>query len=242
MAQQTETERRVWWHFIKCMRDYRLVNDGDKVLIALSGGKDSLLLTELMARKSRIFMPRFSVEAVHVRMENVSYESDTTYLETFCHNLGIPLHIITSRFEPDPQRNSHCVKSPCFLCSWQRRKEIFRLAQSEGFNKIALGHHQDDLIHTALMNTIYEGRFDTMDIILPLDKMPLTIIRPLALVRESDITVLAKEKGYVKQTKTCQYDDTTRRAAVSRIYQEIETINPEARHSIWQALRKNKKY
>ena len=145
----------------RALREYRLIEDGEHVLVALSGGKDSLCLLQLLAERRHIYPPRFQLSAVHVRMENIAYETDTSYLEDFCRRLDVPLHILTTRFDVDetPTRKQ---KTPCFLCSWNRRKQIFNLAQELGCQKIALGHHQDDILHTALMNLTFQGRFDSM--------------------------------------------------------------------------------
>lgn len=224
--------KRIENKFHKAIKQYQLIEDGDYVLVGLSGGKDSLLLTELLAKRSRIFSPRFKVCAVHVRMENISYESDTKYLEEFCSRLNVELHVLTTCFEEKPGQS----KQPCFLCSWNRRKQMFRLAQKLGCNKIALGHHQDDIIHTALMNIVFEGSFSSMPVKLKLDKMPITIIRPLALVQEADISEYAAEQHYEKQKKQCPYEHDTRRQQVRNIFNTIEQINPEARYSIWHAM------
>lgn len=235
--------------FIKAMATYHLIEDDDRILVGLSGGKDSLLLTELLAKRAKIDHPRFEVEALHVRMENIHYESDTSYLQQFCEELGIRLHVRTTRFEveplpdnPDHPNNPESAarlrkqKQPCFLCSWQRRREMFNLAQQLGCNKIALGHHQDDLIHTALMNLTFQGRFDTMPASLKMRKMPLTIIRPLCMMEETDIKAYAEMRGYQKQTKLCPYETDSHRSDIKRLYNEMEQINPEARFSIWRAL------
>ena len=101
---QNEIESRRLWHrlnerFVKAMATYHLIEDDDKILVGLSGGKDSLLLLELLAKRSRIDHPRFKVEALHVRMENIHYETDTSYLQAFCDNLGVKLHVLTTSFE-----------------------------------------------------------------------------------------------------------------------------------------------
>lgn len=226
-----DVERRLQWHFHKALRDYRLIEDGDKVLVGLSGGKDSLCLLEFLARRSKVFRPKFSVEALHVRMENIQYESDTVYLQQFCDNLGVPLHIITTRFD-DTQH----TKPACFLCSWQRRKQLFNLAQELGCNKIALGHHQDDLIHTALMNLTFQGHFSSMPPLLKMDKMPLSIIRPLCLCQEADIEEYASIRKYEKQLKRCPYEKDTNRTTVHELFDRMQQMNAEARYSIWNAL------
>ena len=221
--------------------EHRLKERFDRILVGLSGGKDSLLLTELLANRAKIDHPRFSVEALHVRMENIQYETDTSYLQQFCDEQGVKLHLRTTRFEigeetANDARDARRQKQPCFLCSWMRRKEMFNLAQELGCNKIALGHHQDDMLHTALMNLTFQGRFDTMPARLRMRKMPLTIIRPLCLIEEADIKAYAEMKGYQKQKKICPYETNSHRTDIKRLYDEIEQINPEARYSIWRAL------
>ena len=223
------------------MATYHLIEDDDRILVGLSGGKDSLLLTELLANRAKIDHPRFSVEALHVRMENIQYETDTSYLQQFCDEQGVKLHLRTTRFEIGEEtvndaRDARRQKQPCFLCSWMRRKEMFNLAQELGCNKIALGHHQDDMLHTALMNLTFQGRFDTMPARLKMHKMPLTIIRPLCLIEEADIKAYAEMKGYQKQKKICPYETNSHRTDIKRLYDEIEQMNPEARYSIWRAL------
>ena len=234
-------EHRLKERFVKAMATYHLIEDDDRILVGLSGGKDSLLLTELLANRAKIDHPRFSVEALHVRMENIQYETDTSSLQQFCDEQGVKLHLRTTRFEIGEEtvndaRDARRQKQPCFLCSWMRRKEMFNLAQELGCNKIALGHHQDDMLHTALMNLTFQGRFDTMPARLRMRKMPLTIIRPLCLIEEADIKAYAEMKGYQKQKKICPYETNSYRTDIKRLYDEIEQINPEARYSIWRAL------
>jgi len=240
-------EERLWKTFNKALGQYQLIDEGDRILVGLSGGKDSLCLLEFLARRSRVHVPRFTVEALHVRMENVRYETDTSYLQSFCARLDIPLHLVTTSFNsqlstliatPHSQRENSQLKQkpPCFLCSWQRRKQLFNLAQQLGCTKIALGHHQDDLIHTALMNLTFHGHFSTMPAKLKMRKMPLTIIRPLCLCREDDIRAFAEQQGYEKQLKQCPYERTTHRTTAAQLFAQMEQLSPEARYNIFHAL------
>ena len=214
-----------------------MLADGDRILIGLSGGKDSLCLLEMLARRQRIFKPKIEVETVHVRMKNIHYESDTSYLERFASEHGVKLHIINTEFDETKKSD----KPACFLCSWHRRKALFHYAQEADFNKIALGHHMDDIIHTAMLNQFYQGSFSTMPAVMQMDKMPLTIIRPLCLTKESDIKEYAELCRYEKQIKTCPYEQASNRTDMRRVFEEIERINPEARYSIWHALEKEGK-
>lgn len=211
---------------------FGMIADGDKILVGLSGGKDSLCLLEMLAKMSRISVPRFTVEAIHVRMGNVQYETDTEYIETFAHDLGIKLHIVTTSFD-----ETTAGKKPiCFLCSWYRRKEMFNLAQELGCNKIALGHHQDDIIHTAMLNIFNQGHFSTMPVKMKMRKMPITVIRPLCMVKESDIAEYATLQNYKKQITQCKYEHASQRTDMRRLFEAMERKTPEVRYSIWHAL------
>ena len=229
---EQKLERKIISRFHKALSDYSLIDDGDYILIGLSGGKDSLCLLEMLARRAKIQRPNFKVEAVHIRMENIKYETSTDYLQSFADRFDVPLHILTTGFDASTDKR----KSPCFLCSWNRRKQIFNLAQELGCNKIALGHHQDDIIHTTLMNEIFQGHFSTMPVKLKFKKMPVTLIRPLCLEEEADIRQYAEQQGYQKQIKQCPYENDSHRSEISRLFEEIERMNPEARYSIWNSL------
>ena len=240
-------DERLWKTFNKALGQFQLIDEDDKILVGLSGGKDSLCLLEFLARRSKVHVPHFTVEALHVRMENIHYETDTSYLQSFCDHLGVPLHIITTSFETNHNSqlsifNSQFKSKPaCFLCSWQRRKQLFNLAQELGCTKIALGHHQDDIIHTVLMNLTFQGHFSTMPVKLRMRKMPLTIIRPLCLCQEADIRTYAEQQGYEKQLKQCPYETSTNRTATSELFTHIQKLNSEARYCIWRALEADKK-
>lgn len=231
-------EQHIKQKFNKALRNYNLISQGDRILVGLSGGKDSLCLLELLAQRSKIFHPQFIVEALHVRMENIKYESNTHYLETFCESLGVKLHVITTSFNEETPPNKR-KKPECFLCSWARRKVLFRFAQDHNFNKIALGHHQDDIIHTTLMNLFYESSFSAMPISLKYNKMPITLIRPLCIVREDDIRSYAALRGYEPLLKACPFEHDTIRTTISQWYRELETANPEIRYSVWKAIERS---
>ena len=163
-----KAEQKVLKRFNKGCVDYHLLEDGDHILIALSGGKDSLELVRLLAQRARIYKPHIEVEAAHIIMDNIPYETDRSYLQAFCAENGIKLHILHSSFDEstDPR------KTRCFLCAWNRRKTLFEFAVNNGFNKIALGHHMDDILVTLLMNITFEGSHSTMQPSLPLKHYP----------------------------------------------------------------------
>lgn len=221
-------------------KEFGLIKDSDHILVGVSGGKDSLTLLDLLGRQQRMHVPSIHVEAVHIRMAEVEYASDTSYLTAFAQKAGVPLHIIETKFPTvasDIASKTKRAKPPCFLCSWARRKAMFNLAQKLGCNKIALGHHQDDIIRTALMNLTFQGQFMTMPAMLQMRKMPLTIIRPLCTVPESIISQWADEQGYQLQAKHCPHEHTTNRTNIQNVLSAMEALSPDARNSIWNALR-----
>lgn len=236
LKEQKKLDKRLRTKFNKALTDYHLIADGDKVLVALSGGKDSLFLLEMLAQRSKIFVPRFTVEAVFVKMSNISYETDCGYLQQFAESHGVKLHIIETAFDASTDKR----KTPCFLCSWYRRKAIFNLAQELGCNKLALGHHNDDIIHTALMNLMFQGHLSSMPPMMRLDKMPITIIRPLCLIEECDIIQHAVHAQYQKQRKLCPYENTSKRTVAASLFSEMQKTNNEARYNIWHALEYDK--
>ena len=211
MAELTKEDvciNRINKRFGKGVIQYGLIEDGDKILVGLSGGKDSLALVELLGKRARIFKPRFSVIAVHVVMKNIPYQSDLEYLKSHAAAYDVPLIVFETSFDPTTDTR----KSPCFLCSWNRRKALFAVAKENGCNKIALGHHMDDILETLLMNMTYQGAFSTMPPKLVMRKFDMTIIRPMCLIHESDLLELAEIRNYKKQVKNCPYESGSSRS------------------------------
>lgn len=235
MATFTEEDkllRRISTRFNKGVVKYRLIEDGDRILIGLSGGKDSLALLELLAKRSRILKPKFSVVAVHVSMSNIPYQSDLMYLRSYAESLGVSFVHYETSFDPSTDTR----KSPCFLCSWNRRKALFTVAKELGCNKIALGHHMDDILETLLMNLTFQGAFSTMPPKLVMNKFDMTLIRPMCLVHEADLEELAKLRGFRKQIKNCPYETQSNRTDMKGILKRLEALNPEARYSLWGSM------
>ena len=235
MTQLTEDEqvfKRVEEKVKRAIFDYGLIQTGDRVLIGLSGGKDSLALVELLGRRSKIFNPRFEVVVAHVIMRNIPYHSDVDYLRQQVEAQGLPFIVEETAFDPSTDRR----KSPCFLCSWMRRKALFEIAKREGCGKLALGHHQDDILETLLMNMIHQGAFGTMPPRLRMDKFAMEIIRPLCLVTEQELRRVAAARGYRQQLKRCPYETASNRAEMKELLARMEAISPDARHSLWSSM------
>ena len=235
MTQLTEDEqvfKRVEEKVKRAIFDYGLIQTGDRVLIGLSGGKDSLALVELLGRRSKIFNPRFEVVVAHVIMRNIPYHSDLDYLRQQVEAQGLPFIVEETAFDPSTDRR----KSPCFLCSWMRRKALFEIAKREGCGKLSLGHHQDDILETLLMNMIHQGAFGTMPPRLRMDKFAMEIIRPLCLVTEQELRRVAAARGYRQQLKRCPYETASNRAEMKELLARMEAISPDARHSLWSSM------
>ena len=233
-------QSRLTKRFHKACADYGLIADGDHILIGLSGGKDSLALVELLGKRAQIHVPHFRVTAVHVRVKERDYHSDLSYLEDFCARVRVPFIVRDTEIEEARGASSLEAKGkdkhPCFLCSWYRRKALFDVAQELGCNKIALGHHKDDLVETLLMNLIFQGSISTIPPLLQMEKMPIQMIRPLCLIEEKDITQYAELSGYQKQTKLCPLEKVSSRAEVKTLIQQLEQLNPDVRNSIYSAM------
>lgn len=216
----------------KMLNEHQLVEAGDRVLVGLSGGKDSMILLEALADRRRHLPFDFQIFAVHVSATNIGYEMDTGYLEEFCTELDIPLFLeeIELDLTVDPK------KSPCFICSWNRRKRIFELSKELGCNKVALGHHKDDAIQTVLMNMIFHGSISSLPQKLSMFESRIRLIRPLLFIPEKELTYYATLRSFKKQEKSCPYDDTTRRESIKEIIRHMDRLNRNARRNIFNAM------
>ena len=221
---------RLTKRFHKACADYGLIADGDHILVGLSGGKDSLALVEFLGRRAQVYVPRFQVTAVYIRLKERSYQSDIDYLQRFCASVRVPLII------RDTEIGAEEKKDPCFLCSWYRRKALFDVAQELGCNKIALGHHKDDIVETLLMNLIFQGSFGTIPPLLQMQKMPIQMIRPLCLLEEREIARYADLSGYEKQLKACPFEKESSRTQMKQLLKQLEQLNPDVRDSIMGAM------
>ena len=221
---------RLTKRFHKACADYGLIADGDHILVGVSGGKDSLALVEFLGQRAQVYVPRFQVTAVYIRLKERSYQSDIDYLERHCASVRVPFIV------RDTEIGAEEKKDPCFLCSWYRRKALFDVAQELGCNKIALGHHKDDIIETLLMNLIFQGSIGTIPPLLQMEKMPIQMIRPLCLLEEHDIARYAELSGYEKQLKACPFEKESNRTQMKQLLKQLEQFNPNVRDSIWSAM------
>ena len=236
----TRLRNKLTKRFHKACADYGLIADGDHILIGVSGGKDSLALVELLGKRAQIYVPRFQVTAVYIRMKERSYQSDIAYLSRFCASVHVPFIVRDAETGEDAKREAGGVdkreKDPCFLCSWYRRKALFEYAKKNGFKRIALGHHKDDIIATLIMNMAFQGSFSSMPPLMQMSKFDIAIIRPLALIEEQFIKELAVSEGYVIQKKSCPYEKSSFRSDAEKIIADLEKLNPNVKSSIWKSM------
>ncbi|MEL3913626.1 tRNA 2-thiocytidine biosynthesis TtcA family protein [Treponema pedis] len=193
--------------------DYKMIEENDRILLAASGGKDSTALAEYFSMRIKRPNPKFTVHAMHIASD-VAPEFSSEIIKRF-DEWNIPLTVkkisVLGRLKPGEKMN-------CWWCSSQRRTELNKFAMENGFNKIALGHHIDDILETLLMNSLQKGILATMPPVLKFDKYPVTIIRPLCLADLSMIIRHAEEAGYICSTCTCTFqENSVRKTARSRL-------------------------
>jgi len=216
----------------RAINRYSLIKENDSVAVALSGGKDSLVMLETVANRRKRLPVKYDVQAVHVHVKNIGYETDLNFIIRFCDDLHVKLHIIETEADLEKDKN----KSICFICSWLRRKELFDFVKREKCSKIAFGHHRDDAIETLLMNMISSSSISSMPPSLSMFNGEFDLIRPLILLGENEIREYAKLRDYPVQVKICPHGDDTRRADAKRLLAEMEKIDRNARHNIYSAM------
>jgi len=216
----------------KAVNRYDMIKDSDTVAVALSGGKDSHVLLETLVLRKKHLPIDYTLHAVHVNITNIPYEVDREHLESFCRCLGVPFHYRELEIEQTEKE----ALSPCFLCSWHRRKELFRFCEEHRCGKLALGHHRDDIIETFILNMMYQGSLSTMPPRLAVFGGNLEIIRPLALLAEDKIAEYARIRAFPPQKKECRHGGDSRREAVRKIIDDMEQLHGEARSTIFKAM------
>ncbi|MDR2054054.1 MAG: tRNA 2-thiocytidine biosynthesis TtcA family protein [Treponema sp.] len=185
----------------KAILERELVAEGDRILVAASGGKDSTVMAWALSSLRPALKRDYALEAVHISSDFCSC-CKKALLRSRLEEWGIPF---TDLFVPVIGRLKPGRKMNCYWCSTQRRTELLKYAVEHDFNKIALGHHLDDIIETFFMNMTDKGELSTMPVLLKYRKYPVSLIRPLALVEEQQIIACATEMDIVKAACTCPY-------------------------------------
>lgn len=216
----------------KTIHTHDLVRPDDRVLVALSGGKDSLALLEILAWRKQFLSAPATIHAAYVKAEEIPYEADENYLHSFCESLGIPFVIRSVHL--DLQRAPE--KQICFICSWHRRKALFELANELKCNKIALGHHLDDSIETLLLNMIFHGEICAMPVNLELFSGKMAIIRPMATITGHELERYAAIRGYRPLTSRCPHENDSRRKEIQKIILHMSRLNKKAKQNLFRSM------
>jgi len=214
------------------MRDHTLIEDGDHVLVGLSGGKDSMILLQVLVERQNAVPFNFKISAAHVAAEEIGYQIDREKLASFCDNLGIPLHYRT--IEPDLEKDPS--KAACFICSWHRRKVLFLLTKELMCNKLALGHHMDDVLETLFMNMVHHGEFSTMPPKLNMFDGKINLIRPLTLLQENELKKYARIRGLEETGIPCPFKDETRRKEMKKLVSEMARMHKRGRINLFRSM------
>ena len=216
----------------QAIQEYDLISENDSVLVGISGGKDSMILLEALAKIKNHLPFSFDLAAIHVTATNIGYEMDTGYLQNMCKDLAVPLHLE----EIEVDLSAKPGKSPCFVCSWHRRKTIFKKSKELDCNKIALGHHKDDALETMLLNMIFHGTYSSLPQKLTMFEGRIELIRPLLMIPEVELVDYARLRSFQKQDKKCPYENTTRRGKMKDLINKIEKMNEGARKNMFRAM------
>jgi len=217
----------------KAIKKHKLLKEGDKILIGISGGIDSLVLLENLAHKRRHYAIDFFIEAVHINIENIPYSVNRDFLQDFCNKFDVKLTFLDKKIEID---NDKTTTNPCFICSWNRRKLLFAYAKEHNFNKLALGHHKDDAVETFMMNLVYHGTISSLPVELKMFSGRMSLIRPMIYLTKNQITEYARIREYKPQIKTCSFDNKTSRRKMNSIIEEMQKFNPNVKHNIFKSM------
>jgi len=211
--------------------DYDMIRDGDKIIVAVSGGKDSLSLLKLLKYRQSFAPVKYDLLAVHLDVGIPGFPLDKL-IEQF------QKEEVDYRIEKVKDLEGKDFKDiTCFWCAWTRRKILFFLADKLGFNKIALGHHKDDIVETILMNMFYNGEISAMRPKQELFDGEVFLIRPLAYATEYQMICMAKKEGILGLDNfQCPNNDTSKRMAVKELLKKLEKENPAIKTNIFRSL------
>lgn len=211
---------------------YHLVNSGDRVAVAMSGGKDSIAMLYFLDLLLKHTPLLFEIVPTYL---DLGFGNDTGPMVDFCRDLGYELVSEESNigkvvFE------SHKTENPCAICSHLRRGALCRIASSQGCNKLALGHHMDDVVNTLFMSMLYEGRYHVFKPLTYLSRANIWAIRPLVYVEEKDIRSLCEYLSVLPVKNLCPADGITKRSETAELLDTIEGLHPGARRKFLASI------
>lgn len=234
--------KEIWNKFLRGVKDYQLIQEGDKIAVCISGGKDSMVMAKCMQRLQRY--SKFPFEVVYLVMNPGYNKVNKQKIIDNAKTLGIPIHMFETKIF---NVVADMKDSPCYICARMRRGHLYKNAQDLGCNKIALGHHFDDVIETNLMSMLYSGQIRTMMPKLHSENYEgMEIIRPLYLVKEADIISWAKYNNLEFIQCACRftenqevYDDNSsnsKRQEMKELINKFRQINPFIEYNIFRSM------
>ena len=218
----------------RCIDDYDMIQEGDRIAVGVSGGKDSLVLLQLLATLRKFFNKSFSLEAITIDM---GLGMDFSGIEAMCKELDVPYHIVKTEIGPiifDHRKE----KNPCSLCSKMRRGALNQAILDMGFNKLALGHHYDDAVETFVMSLIYEGRISCFQPVTDLDRTGIIQIRPMLYIHEKTVDNFAKRMELPVTENRCPVDKSTKREEIKQLIFDLSATYPDLRERIFGAMQR----
>lgn len=230
-----EHMKRILGYVRRGVDDYGMIEEGDRIAVGVSAGKDSLTLLCAMAELRRFYPKTFELSAVTVDM---GFEGmDLSGIRRLCEELDVPYHIIPTEISKiifDVRKE----KNPCSLCAKMRRGALYRGAKELGFNKVALGHHFDDVVETFMLNLFYEGRIGCFQPVTYLSNTDITMIRPMIYMPEKDIRYFAGKVELPVVKSPCPADGNTEREEMKQLLARLERENKGLRYRIFGAIQR----
>ena len=218
----------------RCIEDYDMIREGDRIAVGVSGGKDSLVLLRLLAGLREYFNKSFQLEAITIDM---GWGMDYSGISALCQSLNVPYHIIRTEIGPIIFEHRK-EKNPCSLCAKMRRGALNQAILDLGFNKLALGHHYDDAVETFVMNLIYEGRIGCFQPVTDLDRTGIVQIRPMLYIHEKTVDNFARRIALPVTENRCPVDKTTKREEVKQLVYDLSQTYPELKERIFGAMQR----
>lgn len=217
----------------KAVFDYKMIAPGDRILIGASGGKDSTALIEYFSNRVKRRNCNFEFKAVHIQTEITPALNPD--LDAMFRGWNVEVENI---FVDTLARVKPGFKMNCWWCSTQRRSELLKYSMANGYNKIALGHHMDDILETLLMNMLDKGEFGTMPPVMRYENYPAQIIRPLCYADEKSIIAHATNEGYIVSTCTCNFQDMSRRKDAKKSIELLTGGDKNKKNRMFNAMKK----
>lgn len=217
----------------KAVDDYHMIEDGDKIAIGVSGGKDSLTMLYALHGLQRFYPNKFELMAITVDLGFQNF--DTEAIGSLCLELGIPYEVVHTEvakiiFQDRKEKN------PCSLCAKMRKGALNESIKAHGCNKIAYAHHKDDMVETLLMSLLFEGRIHTFSPMTYLDRMELTVIRPIMYVQEADVIGFWHKYNLPVAKSPCPVDGYTKREYAKNLVKQLNQEHPGSKERMFTAI------